>query len=70
MGWGGGDGGWEVRGGEGGILLYEKFGLIDVTRTRGNSSRIRFISTSENISKLRTLVVPHMYPCMLYKIGL
>lgn len=46
-----------------------RFNLEATTKARNGSFRIRFSSTSENLTKLTALVKPHMHPSMLYKLG-
>jgi hypothetical protein len=57
------------------LTLNNNFGLLSGQNKRIKSNkeicwRIRLSSKTENISKLRSLVIPHFIPSMLYKVGL
>lgn len=55
------------------ILLYilrHKLGLVVSTTKRGNGYRLRFSSREKNIKLLRSLVINHFHPTMLYKLGI
>jgi hypothetical protein len=57
------------------LTLNNNFGLLSGKNQRIKSNkeicwRIRLSSKTENISKLRSLVIPHFIPSMLYKLGL
>lgn len=54
--------------------MEREFGLIATKKNRkistGTGHRIRFSRDSSNIAKLRSLVLPYMHTCMLYKLGI
>jgi hypothetical protein len=55
------------------LLLYilrNKFGLIVTIRKRNDGFRIRFSSKEPNLKLLRSLVISHFHPIMIYKLGL
>ena len=54
------------------ILLYilrTKFKLVVTTTKRNKGFRLRFSSKNLNLKLLRSLVIPHFHPSMLYKLG-
>lgn len=54
-------------------FMKKEFGLIATRQKRKISTgiryRIRFSSAGDNLTILRSLVSPHMHPCMMYKLG-
>lgn len=52
------------------LFLESKFGLKASRRKRVNNYRIRISAKENNIRRLRSLVLPYMHECMLYKLGL
>jgi hypothetical protein len=54
-------------------FFKDRFGLIAGFKKRqlknGYGYRVRFSQTAINLTKLRSLVAPHMHPSMLYKLG-
>lgn len=51
-------------------VLYKRLGLVATKKKRGDNYRIRFSSAGDNLDKLKTLTLDHMYPIMRYKLGL
>ena len=56
-------------------VFQDKFGLVStiIKRTKANKEvcwRIRLSSKSENINKLKNLVLPYFIPSMLYKLNI
>jgi len=49
-------------------LLHNQLGLVATIKKRGSGARIRF--SRRSISKLRTLVHPHLHPSFYYRLGL